>query len=311
MKSIKSIKGIKRNKNYLKAVEVEAIFEAARLEENNFIKAEEAIVLSLYEGAKRNNRLGDKIQIVINPCYIHIPEWQRKAELSRALKIGNEYESYLWDVPKVIIKNGKFICIDGMHRLLGALLAGIKAIVVEIIEVDEATAIQIFLDQTKNKKKMSPEDCYEASLKAGKEEYITFTEICHHHNVQIKGDDTLDNPVGIFTSIRDGVTIEPETLDKILTLIHRLGWNGTTNELKPSSAAYGTKTVRSLKKLYACYSDTEKAMEKVLLSKCKGTDWFKKNLSGSSQYKIFDILNETIEQNLPKMKVVSKISKIG
>lgn len=310
MKPIKFIKGIKRNKNHLKAVEVEAIFEAARLEEGNFIKAEEAIVLSLYEGAKRNNRLGDKIQIVVDPCYIHIPSWQRKAELSRALKIGNEYQSFLWDVPKVIIKNGKFICIDGMHRLLGALLAGIKAIVVEIIEVDEATAIQIFLDQTKNKKKMSPEDCYLAAMEAGKEEYITFTEICHHHNIQIKGDDTLSNPVGTFSSIRDGVALEPEILDKILTLIHNLGWNGST-ELKPSKAPYGSKTIRSLTSLYATYVDCEKAMEKALLKNCKGTDWFKKNLSGSSQYKIYDTLNEIIEQNLPKMKVVSKISKIG
>ena len=303
------MKNMKANKNYYKATEVEAIFNDARMEEGNFIKAETAIVTSLYEGAKRNNRLGDKIQLVIDPCYVHIPEWQRKADLSRARKIGDNYESFLWDVPKVIIKNGKFICTDGMHRLFGALLAKRKAVVVEIIEVDEATAIQIFLDQTKNKKKMSPEDCYDASLKAGKPEYITFTEICHHHNVQIKGDDALDNPVGIFTSIRDGVSIEPEILDKILTLIHRLGWNGSTNDLKPSSAAYGTKTVRSLKKLYACYADCEKAMEKALLSKCKGTDWFKRNLSGSSQYKIFDILNETIEQNLPKMKAVSNINR--
>lgn len=219
----------------------------------------------------------------------------------------------MWDVPKVIVKNGKFICIDGMHRLFGALLAEKKDVVVEIIEVNEATAIQIFLDQTKNKKKMSPEDCYDASLKAGKQEYIIFTEICHAHNVQIKGDDTLDNPVGIFTSIRDGVSIEPEMLDKILTLIHRLGWNGTVNEIKPSSAAYGTKTVRSLKKLYAQYSECERAMEKTLIAYCKGTDWFKRNLSGSSQYKIFDILNETIEQNLPLIREVStnRISKIG
>ena len=226
---------IKGNKNYFKAIEVEEIFNNAREEEGKFIKAEEAIVLSLYEGAKRNNRLGDKIQIVMEPCYIHIPSWQRKADLSRALKIGNEYQSFLWDVPKVIIKNGKFICIDGMHRLLGALLAGIKAIVVEIIEVDEATAIQIFLDQTKNKKKMSPEDCYRAAMEAGKPEYIRFTEICHHHNIQIKGDDALSNPVGTFASIRDGVSLEPEILDKILTLIHNLGWNGST-ELKPSKA---------------------------------------------------------------------------
>lgn len=301
---------IKGNKNYFKATEVEEIFNNAREEEGKFIKAEEAIVLSLYEGAKRNNRLGDKIQIVVDPCYIHIPSWQRKADLSRARKIGDGYQSFLWDVPKVIIKNGKFICIDGMHRLLGALLAKKRDVVVEIIEVDEKTAIDIFLDQTKNKKKMSPSDCYLAAMEAGKEEYITFTEICHHHNIQIKGDDALLNPVGTFASIKDGVALEPEILDKILTLIHNLGWNGST-ELKPSKAPYGSKTIRSLTSLYATYVDCEKAMEKALLKNCKGTDWFKKNLSGSSQYKIYDTLNEIIEQNLPKMKVVSKISKIG
>lgn len=302
------MKNMKANKNYYKATEVEAIFNDARMEEGNFIKAETAIVTSLYEGANRNNRLGDKIQLVIDPCYVHIPEWQRKADLSRARKIGDNYESFLWDVPKVIIKNGKFICIDGMHRLLGALLAKKRDVVVEIIEVDEKTAIDIFLDQTKNKKKMSPSDCYLAAMEAGKEEYITFTEICHHHNIQIKGDDALLNPVGTFASIKDGVALEPEILDKILTLIHNLGWNGST-ELKPSKAPYGSKTIRSLTSLYATYVDCEKSMEKALLKNCKGTDWFKKNLSGSSQYKIYDTLNEIIEQNLPKMKAVSKIRK--
>ena len=302
------MKNMKANKNYYKATDVEAIFNDARMEEGNFIKAETAIVTSLYEGAKRNNRLGDKIQIVVDPCYIHIPSWQRKADLSRARKIGDEYKSFLWDVPKVIIKNGKFICIDGMHRLLGALLAKKRDVVIEIIEVDEKTAIDIFLDQTKNKKKMSPSDCYLAAMEAEKEEYITFTEICYHHNIQIKGDDALLNPVGTFASIKDGDALEPEILDKILTLIHNLGWNGST-ELKPSKAPYGSKTIRSLTSLYATYVDCEKSMEKALLKNCKGTDWFKKNLSGSSQYKIYDTLNEIIEQNLPKMKAVSKIRK--
>ena len=303
---------LKGNKNYYAPTEVEEIFNKAREEEGKFIKAEEAIVLSLYEGAKRNNRLGDKVQLVVDPCYIHIPRWQRKADLTRAKKIGEKYASFLWDVPKVIIKEGKFICIDGMHRLLGALLAKKKDVVVEIIEVDEKTAINIFLEQTKNKKRMSPEDCYAAAMDAGKEEYITFTEICHCHNVQIKGDDTLLNPVGIFASIKDGVALEPEILDKILTLIHNLGWNGSA-ELKPSKAPYGSKTIRSLTSLYAQYSECERAMERTLIAYCKGTDWFKRNLSGSSQYKIFDILNEIIENNLPSIREVStnRISKIG
>ena len=295
------------NKVHYKANEVEAIFHEARIKEGDFIKAEKSIVKSIYNGAKRNNRLGDKIQVVIDPCYVHIPTWQRKADYNRAKKIGDNYESFLWDVPKVIIQEGKFVCIDGMHRLFGALSANRKEVVVEIIEVDEKTAIEIFLCQTQNKKKMSPEDCYAAAMSAGKEEYMTFTRICHKHNVQIKGDDTLENPVGVFTSIRDGVSIEPSMLDKILTLINKLGWNGNVKDIAASSACYGTKTVRSLKKLYACYSDCENAMERVLLQNCKGTDWFNKNLSGSSQYKIFDILNEEISANLSKFALVRKI----
>lgn len=82
---------LKGNKNYYAPTEVEAIFQKAREKEGNFIKAESAIVKSLYENAKRNSKIGDKLQIVVDPMYIHIPEWQRKAELSRAMKIGNGY----------------------------------------------------------------------------------------------------------------------------------------------------------------------------------------------------------------------------
>lgn len=279
----------------LKANEVEAMFNEVRKLDADFSAGEQSIVRTIMETAKRNGRIGDKVLLVLPPYYIHIPDWQRKADLLRAREIGIGYNKHKWEVPKIVYTDGILKCVDGMHRILGALVAKIPDIVVEVMEISEEEAIELFLGQSNDRGHMKPMDYYNASIKANKPEYIEFREVCHKHNVQVRGDDALVNPVGTFTSITEGVKTEKRILDQVLTLIDSLRWNGKeTNSLSPSSAAYGTKVVRSIKKLYAYHEGNEAQMEKALLSRCKGTEWFIKNLADMPQYYIFDLMNKVV-----------------
>jgi len=279
----------------LKATEVEAMFNVVRKADAEFSAGEQSIIRTIMETAKRNGRIGDKVLLVIPPHYIHIPDWQRNADLLRAREIGTGYNKHKWEVPKIVYTDGILKCIDGMHRILGALVAEISDIVVEVMEITEEEAIELFLGQSTDRGHMKPMDYYNASIKANKPEYIEFRDICHKYNVQVKGDDTLKNPVGTFASIKDGTKSDKVLLDKVLNLIDNLRWNGKeTSSLSASKAAYGTKVIRSIEKLYAYYKGNEVQMEKILLSRCKGTEWFIKNLVNMPQYYIFDLLNKVV-----------------
>ena len=293
-------------KRFLKAVEVEKIFDETRANDTDFCTGEVAIIKTIVETAKRNGRIGDKILLVIPPHYIHIPEWQRTADLLKASNIGANYNKYKWEVPKIIYVNGKLACIDGMHRILGSLVASIPNIVVEIMEITEEEAIELFLGQTKDRSAMKPMDYYNASIKANKPDYVGFKEICHKYNVQVKGDDTLINPVGTFTSITDGVRMDKATLDKVLNLINKLRWNGKSTGANTSSAVYSAKIIRSVKKMYAYYNGNEAQMEKILLQSCKGTEWFIENLADMPQYYIFDTLNTTVTNGMTQRRTLSR-----
>lgn len=287
-------------KRYLKPEEVEAIFEQARKNDVDFYAGEKAIIQTVVNTAKRNSRIGDKTLLVTQPYCIHAPKWQRKTDILRAKAIGDRYEAAQWDAPKVICVNGKLIVVDGLHRLLGALWSSkVNEVVVEIIDLSERDAIRIFLNQTKNKKSMSYADCYVAAIEYGDKDYIEFRDVCHAHNIQVKGDDTLEEPIGVFTSVEDGITMNKELLNKILTLINNLRWAGKeTKALAPSNAAYCSKVVRSIKKLYAFYCNNEKAMEEALMAKCKGATYYIDNLAGKTQTLIFDKLDKEISEYL-------------
>lgn len=294
----------------LKATEVERMFNEVRKADAEFCAGEQSIIRTIMETAKRNGRIGDKTLLVIPPHYIHVPDWQRNADLLRAREIGTAYNKHKWEVPKIVFTDGILKCVDGMHRILGALIAEIPDIVVEVMEISEGEAIELFLGQSNDRGHMKPMDYYNASIKANKPEYIEFREVCHKHNVQVKGDDALANPVGTFTSITEGVKTDKVVLDQVLTIIDRLRWNGKeTNALCPSSAAYGTKVIRSIKKLYAYYEGNETQMEQALLSRCKGTEWFIKNLADMPQYCVFDLLNKVVSDVIVQREAITIAGK--
>lgn len=100
---------------YLKAKEAEKEMQEARESKEFTGKNEKLLIENLVKTAKNNSRIGDKLLMVIDPMEIHIPEWQRRIKLERAYSIGNNYNSYKWDEPKVLLYKGILLCIDGQH----------------------------------------------------------------------------------------------------------------------------------------------------------------------------------------------------
>ena len=238
-----------RKKRIYKPAETEAMLQAAREKESFAGNTEKIAMKNIIATAKRNGRIGDKTLVVVPPKYVHIPTWQRTLDIARAQNIGIHYDKNKWEVPKVIYNNGIMECVDGMHRIVGAFLGNVEEVVVEVLDITEKEAIELFLSQTTDRKHMRPYDYLNASLEIEKPEYIALKETCNKYNVQIKGSDTLRNPVGELTSLSDGVTIcknNPGTFNSILNIICKLRWNRIGSD---NGNAFGAKYIRIFRKL--------------------------------------------------------------
>lgn len=286
-------------KVYLKAKEAEKEMQAVRETEDLTGKNEKLIIANMVKNARNNSRIGDKLLMVIDPKQIHIPDWQRRIKLSRAYEIGNNYNSYKWDEPKVLFYDGILLCIDGQHRIYGAFKAGKEEVVVEVMECSLEEAIDLFLSQSSDRAKMQPMDIYNAALAAGKVEYVKLRDICHKHNVAVKGDEINETVVGTLTSISDGIKLckaNPQLLDSMLGLLGKLQWNGYADSY--NGKAYTAKVIRALKKLYAYWDDRIEEMEHALISKCVGTEFFVENVMDKTQPQIFDYLSSIIKYEM-------------
>lgn len=285
---------------YLKAKEAEKEMQEFR-EEKKFVGENEKLLIeNLVKSAKNNSRIGDKLLMVIDPMQIHIPEWQRRIKLERAYSIGNNYNSYKWDEPKVLLYKGILLCIDGQHRIYGAFKAKKDAVVVEVMECSLEEAIDLFLSQSSDRAKMQPMDIYHAALAAKKPEYVALHDICKKHNVAIKGDDETENVVGTFSSISDGINWikggKVELLDSMLALLGKLEWNGYADTY--NGKAYTAKIIRALKSLYAYCEGRTDEMEEALINRCKGTEFFVDNIMTKTQAQIFDYLSEIVRYEM-------------
>lgn len=284
---------------YLKAKEAEMEMQEARNAEGFTGKTEKLLIANMIKAAKNNSRIGDKLLMVVDPKQIHIPEWQRRIKLARAYSIGNNYNSYKWDEPKVLSYKGILLCIDGQHRIYGAFKAKKEDVVVEVMECNLEEAIDLFLSQGIDRTKMQPMDIYHAALAAGKPEYTALRDICHKHNVAVKGDDEMENTVGVLTSISDGIGFtktKPELLDSMLGLLGELGWNGYADSY--NGKAYTAKIIRALKRLYAYCEGRTDEMEQALVSRCKGTEFFVNNIMDKTQAQIFDYLLDIVKYEM-------------
>lgn len=290
-----------RKANYVTAVVAEKEMQDARIKDGFVGDMETGYISRMIKDAKRNALIGDKLQLVVDPMYIHIPSWQRRISISRSSEIGNHYNKYKWDVPKVLYNDGKLYVIDGQHRIYGAFKAKMDGVVVEIMECSLTEAIDLFLNQTRDRASMKPVDIYHAAVVAGKADYISLRDICAKYNIAIKGDDIKSNTVGVLTSISDGIGIvrtNPKLFESIIKLITNLQWNGYADSY--TGKAYTAKIIRVMKKLYAYYAGREKEMQKILLSKCKGTEFFVNNVIDKAQDTLFDFLSEIVRCEMEK-----------
>lgn len=300
--------GRKRTKLLLPE-QIEAELQKAREKDGLVGKVEHDLIKSKVDDAILNGRFNDKVLMTVKPIHLHIPMWQRELQVSRAIEIGTNYNKHKWDMPKVLYNDGKLFVIDGMNRTYGAFVAGMERIVVEVLtDITEQEAIDIFLNQSKDRKEMTQKDLYSASIAYGIKEYLKLKEICEKNKIKVKGDrNSIDNPIGILTSISDGLYLakyNPELLERIIVIINKLQWNAGKS-LKDGKA-YSAKTIRVFKKLYAYYSDRLEDMENVLLNTCKGSEFFNNNLYEKAQDTIFDSLSAIIERNIDIVTINAK-----
>lgn len=286
-------------RKYVEAKVIEAEMQESRIKEDFIGKVEEISIKQMVENAKVNNRLCDKIIITINPMYVHIPEWQRMCDVFSAQEIGLKYNKYKWEIPKLLYYKGKLYCIDGMHRIYGAYKANIENVVCEIIECTLNEAIALFLDQGIDRRKMTPTDYYRAALANGDENYINLKAICNKYNVAVKGD-PIENQVGIFTPITDGIRSIRRNgtglLESIIRLITKLQWNGYADTY--NGKAYTAKFIRAMHSMYGYFEGRTEEMEEALIERCKGTEYFVDNLLYLSQAQIFDKLSEIVRYEM-------------
>lgn len=288
-----------KTRKYVQPTVIEKEMQEVRNAEEFTGKIETITIKQIVENAKINSRFGDKVLTNINPLHVHIPEWQRMCDVISATQIGTNYNKYKWEVPKLLYLNGKLWCVDGMHRIYGAYKAKLEAVVCEIIECTKNEAISLFLQQTYDRRKMSPVDYYRAAIANGDKNYIQLKKICNSHNVAVKGD-PVENQVGIFTSISDGVrSIEKngtELLSRIIALITDLQWNGYADTY--NGKAYTAKFIRVMHSMYAYYEGRTEEMENILKEKCVGTEFFTNKLLGLEQCAVFDYLSEIVRYEM-------------
>ena len=286
-------------RNFLFPEEAEAEVNEIRKSEGIDSKTEKLIIKDLVKNAKVNSRIGDKVLICIDPKYIHYPEWQREIRLPKALSIGNNYDSKRWGLPAYWYHDGLLWAIEGQHRTYGSVKAKKEAIVGEVIECDLKDAIDLFVNQTKDRTQVQPKDTYKASIVGGDEDYLMLRDICHKYNIAVKGDRNKENTVGILTSITDGIELvrmNPDLLDHILSTITKLEWNGYADSY--NGKAYTAKIIRALKALYAYCEGRTDEMEQALITRCKGTEFFVENVMDKTQAQIFDYLSDIVKYEM-------------
>ena len=308
-KEIKGINELNALRGRVKPERVENVLNTLRLQ-NDFVDiVERKIIEDKMEEARKKLSVGEKAIVSINPLMIHVPDWQRDLTVKDSNKIGMEFNPYKWELPKLMCKNGKFYIVDGNHRTIGAIKAGLSHIQYEVlIGITEDEAIELFVEQDKDKSSMKPQDTYNAALQAKKPEYVKLKEICNKNHVAVKGDRSpVENPIGILTPISDGVKLarkNPQLLDRILYMVGKLKWNA--GKSAKDGKAYSAKVIRVFQKLYGYYAGRETEMENVLLNNCKGSRYFNDCVVEKWQDTMFDFLNGIIEQNIDIPTVVVK-----
>lgn len=232
---------------------------------------------------------GSKKYILIDPRFIHVPDWQRDTDMAKATEIAENFNEDKYDPVKVYVApDGKLIVADGAHRLVGFILKGKFKILVEVLNCNENEAILTFLDQQSGRKTMTVCDMYRAGVKANIKEYIHFKELFEDFNIQITAEEgIIENPIGFIkpsSAVFRMVENDTETLVKTIELIRKLEWTGSEKN------AFTCRNFFVIKRLFANYGNNN--VENKLMKNCKGAVYYEsKVVPVKSNAELFDLLS--------------------
>ena len=263
---------------------------------NNEVKSE---IKSAFKSAFG---IGQKRYILIEPTFVHVPEWQRDTDMAKAIEIAENFNEDKFDPIKAYVTpNGMLHIADGLHRIVALIMYNeqmrnqgkaeeqIKALV-EILNCDEYNAALTFLGQQSGRKPMTVSDTYRAGIKANVKEYVEFKSLFESENIQITADkERLSNPVGKITPSATAlrwVMRDRKMLLKAINLIKRLEWCGSEKN------AFVLRNFSTIKKLYSNYGDE---VESKLLTNCKGATFYEsKVVPIKSNAELYDMLSSEI-----------------
>ena len=242
--------------------------------------------------ALRNSfSIASKRYILINPTFIHIPDWQRDTDMAKVQEIAQNFNEDKFDPVKVYIRNGKLYVADGAHRVVAFVINGEIKMLVEVLNCSEYEAVLTFLGQQSARKTMTVADTYRAGVKANIREYIDFKNLFESYNIQIvTDDDKLENPIGKVAPSRTLLRMvrnNTDMLELIIKTIKSLGWTGS------EKTVFTLRMFQIFKKLFANYGE-DMTIDGLLMS-CKGASYFENKIAPvKSNAEMYDILAKAI-----------------
>ena len=252
----------------------------------------ESIEIKEVDCALKNSfSIASKRYILINPAFVHIPDWQRDTDMAKVQEIAQNFNEDKFDPVKVYARNGKLFVADGAHRIVAFVINGEIKILVEVLGCSEYEAILTFLGQQSARKSMSVADTYRAGLKANIKEYTEFKNLFESYNIQIVTDDNkLENPIGKVAPSRDLLRMvknNTELLELTIKTIRALNWTGS------EKSAFTLRMFQIFKKLFANYE--KNTVIEGLLENCKGASYFENKIAPvKSNAEMYDILAKAI-----------------
>ena len=240
---------------------------------------------------KNSFSIASKRYILINPTFIHIPDWQRDTDMAKVQEIAQNFNEDKFDPVKVYIKNGKLYVADGAHRIVAFVINGEIKMLVEVLNCSEYEAVLTFLGQQSARKAMTVADTYRAGVKANIREYIDFKNLFESYNIQIvTDDDKLENPIGKVAPSRTLLRMvrnNTDILELTIKTIKALNWTGSEKN------AFTLRTFHIFKKLFANYE--KNTVIEGLLENCKGASYFENKIAPvKSNAEMYDILTKAI-----------------
>lgn len=240
---------------------------------------------------KNSFSIASKRYVLINPTFIHIPDWQRDTDMAKVQEIAQYFNEDKFDPVKVYVRNGKLFVADGAHRVVAFVINGEIKMLVEVLNCSEYEAILTFLGQQSARKSMSVADTYRAGVKANIREYIEFKNLFETYNIQIVTDDNkLENPIGKVAPSRELLRMtknNTELLELIIKTIKAIDWTGS------EKSAFTLRMFQIFKKLFANYE--KNTVIEGLLENCKGASYFENKIAPvKSNAEMYDILAKAI-----------------